>query len=78
MERVQNALQKLRSSEANRDPSLYSASDDGTLREWSHSGELLRTFVGEGGVQCVQAGESADERSVSWLVIPRGWRINQP
>jgi len=55
LKKVQAALQKLRSSDfASRGLLLYSASDDGTLREWSHSGELLRSFAGVEGVQCVQ------------------------
>lgn len=54
LKKVQGALQKLRSSETSKGPVLYSASDDGTLREWSFGGELLRSFTGAEGVQCVQ------------------------
>lgn len=35
-------------------PQLSGASDDGTLREWSFGGELLRSFTGAEGVQCVR------------------------
>lgn len=45
---------------------VFSASDDGTVREWSHQGELLRTIFAKGGAQCIDvtadyiiAGDSA-------------------
>eukprot|EP00913_Durusdinium_trenchii_P026041 g24431.t1 len=43
-----------RSLESSKGPLLYSVSDDGTLREWSSSGELLRSFNTAEGAQCVQ------------------------
>jgi len=69
LKKVQSALQRLRLEDAlqatpekhaapdSLSPeqcNLFSASDDGTVKEWSHDGELLRTFLSTGGAQCVE------------------------
>eukprot|EP00930_Biecheleria_cincta_P098389 TRINITY_DN90047_c0_g1_i1.p1 TRINITY_DN90047_c0_g1~~TRINITY_DN90047_c0_g1_i1.p1 ORF type:complete len:392 (+),score=55.44 TRINITY_DN90047_c0_g1_i1:49-1224(+) len=73
LKKVQSALQKLRTEDAPdssqntaddksyifspEERKVFSASDDGTVREWSHQGELLRTFFSAGGAQCVDVTE---------------------